>query len=61
MWSELFVDNREALADEIDRLIEDLRGYSELIREGRQEELQELLREGRIQKEMIDRREDLKR
>ena len=61
MWSELFIDNREALADEIDRLIEDLRIYSELIREGRQDELREVLKEGRELKEMIDRKEDRKR
>lgn len=59
MWAELFVDNREALSDEIDRLIEDLKEYSSLIREGRQEELRAILKEGRLQKEMIDRREEL--
>ena len=59
MWSELFVDNREALADEVDRLIDELKVYSMLIREGRQEELKAVLKEGRLQKEMIDRQGEL--
>ena len=58
MWAELFMDNREALADEVDRLVEDLKTYSRLIREGRQQELEDELREGRIRKELIDRREE---
>ena len=51
--------NGECCKKEIDRLIEDLKEYSSLIREGRQEELRALLKEGRLQKEMIDRREEL--
>ena len=61
MWTELFLDNREALSYEIDRLCDELKLYSRLIKEGKREELMEELRQGRIQKEMIDRREDLKK
>ena len=54
MWTELFLDNPEFLADEIDGLIERLKEYSTVIRNGDEEKLFELLKEGRERKLEID-------
>ena len=54
MWTELFMDNRDPLADEIDNLAERLKEYSLAIRSGDEEKLFELLKEGRILKTEID-------
>lgn len=54
MWTELFLENPDNLADEIDAIIKNLQDYSEAIREGDAETLCKLLREGRLRKEEID-------
>lgn len=54
MWTELFLDNREALSEELDSMIERLSDYREAIRGGKKEALFALLREGRERKEGID-------
>lgn len=54
MWTELFLDNAECLADELDGLIERLQSYSKALRSRDAETLCSLLREGRIRKETID-------
>ena len=59
MWTELFLENRAALCGEIDFLIDQLRLYSDAIREGNEEELFRLLKEGRELKQKADRK-DLK-
>ena len=46
MWSELFLENGDFLAGEIDILIENLRKYSETIKEKDKEKLVALLEEG---------------
>lgn len=51
MWTELFLDNAEALTCEIDFLIDSLQQYSDAIKAGDAGRLCELLREGRILKE----------
>lgn len=51
MWTELFLENGDFLADEIDLIIKNLAEYSESIRQGDAERLENLLREGRIAKE----------
>ena len=54
MWTELFLDNADNLADEIDAIIKNLQDYSDAIREGDAATLCKLLREGRLRKEEID-------
>lgn len=51
MWTELFLDNAEALTTEIDFLINSLQQYSDAIKAGDEERLLGLLREGRLLKE----------
>lgn len=51
MWTELFLDNGDFLADEIDLIAKHLTEYSQAIRSGDAERLETLLREGRIAKE----------
>lgn len=58
MWTELFLDNRSALAEELDGLIERLSSYRDAIAGGRRDELHALLKEGRERKEQIDRGKD---
>ncbi|MDD5987258.1 MAG: prephenate dehydrogenase [Eubacteriales bacterium] len=55
MWTELFLENPDNLADEIDRLIEQLAAYSRAIRAGDADTLHDLLKEGRERKEQIDK------
>lgn len=50
MWAELFLENKDFLADEIDILVNNLKKYSEIIREGNREKLEILLEEGAEQK-----------
>ncbi len=50
MWAELFLENKDFLADEIDILVNNLKKYSEIIREGDREKLENLLEEGAEQK-----------
>lgn len=54
MWTELFLDNRDFLADEIDGLIERLQAYSSVIRAGNAEELQKLLKDGKEKRLAVD-------
>ncbi|MDO4265413.1 MAG: prephenate dehydrogenase [Eubacteriales bacterium] len=54
MWTELFLDNREALSEELDGIIERLSFYREVIADGDREALFAKLREGRERKEGID-------
>ncbi len=54
MWTELFLENPDNLADEIDAIIKNLQDYSDAIRGGHAETLFKLLREGRMRKEEID-------
>ncbi len=55
MWAELFMENPECLADEVDGLIERLGEYSSALRERDEEKMTELLRDGRIRKLEIDK------
>lgn len=54
MWTELFLENRENLIFEIDTIIENLTEYSKALKEDNAQELEKLLRDGRICKEQID-------
>ncbi len=51
MWTELFIENGDYLAPEIDLVIENLQKYSDAIKSRDCESLESLLREGRIAKE----------
>ncbi|MDR0196717.1 MAG: prephenate dehydrogenase [Oscillospiraceae bacterium] len=55
MWCELFLENRDFLAGEIDSLIAHLSEYRDAVRDGDAERLRELLREGRERKESVER------
>lgn len=46
MWTELFLDNRDALVTEIDTLIDNLKVYSEALKNGDAEALRSALAEG---------------
>ena len=54
MWTELFLENPDNLANEIDTLIENLQEYSWAIRENDSETLRQLLKDGREKKAIID-------
>lgn len=54
MWSELFLENRDNLINEIDAIVGNLVQYREAMAMGDRERLTELLRDGRILKEQID-------
>ena len=54
MWSELFLDNGDNLAEELDHLIESLQEYRDCIRRGDREKLEEILAEGSRIKVEID-------
>lgn len=47
MWTELFLENGDYLADEIDLLTENLKQYSEAIRANDRERLSQLLQDGK--------------
>lgn len=53
MWSELFLDNREALLTELDTLLDHLSEYREALAQGDREALQRLLQEGSDRKEAL--------
>lgn len=55
MWTELFLDNPDALAFEIDGLMERLSEYSRALKDRDDEKLHEMLRTGREQKAAIDK------
>ena len=54
MWTELFLDNSDFLADEIDDLIVRLQGYSKVIREKDKEKLKAMLKEGKEKRLAVD-------
>lgn len=54
MWSELFLENRDNLINEIDAIVDNLVQYREAMAMGDREKLTSLLRDGRILKEKID-------
>lgn len=54
MWTQLFMDNRTFLIQEIDDLVQRLLEYSQALRDGNEEQLKTLLREGRQYKEEVD-------
>ena len=51
MWAELFIENGDFLADEIDLLVDNLKKYSKAIRENDEQALQALLAEGKKSKQ----------
>lgn len=55
MWTELFLENKEWLLREMDCLQKNLNKYRKALQEEKSEELKNLLREGRLQKEKIDK------
>lgn len=54
MWTELFLENPENLAYEIDTLIDNLTAYRDAIRNNDSDTLRELLKDGREKKAIID-------
>lgn len=54
MWSELFLENRDNLINEIDAIVNNLVQYKEALEDNDSERLTKLLRDGRILKEKID-------
>ena len=54
MWTELFIDNKEALLFELDTIINSLEEYRTAIKEEDSESLRTILRNGRLAKENID-------
>ena len=55
MWCELFMENKDFLIDEIDGLIERLLPYSEALKKNDEKALKELLKEGRLYKEQVEK------
>ena len=56
MWSELFLENKDYLINEVDTLIDNLNQYKKALEEEDQEELIRLLAEGKERKEEVDGR-----
>ena len=54
MWTELFLENREALVREIDTLVEELAAFAYTIRRGDRDNLRAMLHRARTIKETID-------
>ncbi len=54
MWTELFLENSENLVTEIDLMIENLKKYSDALKERDENRIRDLLREGRLIKEAVD-------
>lgn len=54
MWTELFLENKDYLADEIDGLVERLQAYSKVIREGNAEVLKAMLKDGKEKRLAVD-------
>ena len=53
MWTELFFDNKSALLEEIEGLIDRLGEYAEALRQDDRETMRRLLKEGRERKEIV--------
>lgn len=60
MWCELFLENSDYLAEEIDTLITSLTAYRQALLEKDAATLTALLREGRLAKEMADKEDENK-
>lgn len=54
MWSELFLENRDNLINEIDSIVNNLLQYKETMENNDREKLVKLLRNGKLLKEQID-------
>jgi prephenate dehydrogenase len=54
MWTELFLDNKKPLLDELDKYINSLQQYREALANEDADRLCALLREGRIAKELSE-------
>jgi len=54
MWTELFMDNRDNLINEIEILQKHLEDYKNALAQGNREYLFNLLKEGRLRKEQVD-------
>ncbi len=54
MWSELFLENRDNLVNEIDAIVKNLVQYKKALENNDRERLTELLRDGKNLKEQID-------
>lgn len=54
MWTELFMDNRQALLHEVQGMIDRMTEYRDALVDGDEARLNQLLREGREMKEMLD-------
>ncbi|MBQ8765573.1 MAG: prephenate dehydrogenase [Clostridia bacterium] len=54
MWSELFLENRDNLINEIDSIVNNLVEYKKAMENNDREKLAELLRDGKLLKEQID-------
>ncbi len=54
MWSELFLENRDNLMNEIDSIVDNLVQYKKALETNDRERLTNLLRDGKILKERID-------
>ena len=55
MWTELFMENRDYLIEEVDGIIRALSAYRDAMEAGDEQTLCALLREGRLAKERVDR------
>ncbi|MBQ3928431.1 MAG: prephenate dehydrogenase [Clostridia bacterium] len=58
MWSELFMENRDYLFDEVEYIIKSLMAYRDALMVGDRDKLKQLLREGREAKERVDASEE---
>lgn len=54
MWTELFIDNKDALLFELDTIINSLNEYRSALQSGDADTLRSLLRDGRLAKEQVD-------
>lgn len=54
MWSELFLENRDNLINEIDSIVNNLVQYKEALKNNDRDTLASLLRDGKLLKEKID-------
>ena len=55
MWTELFLDNKDFLKNEIDCIIKELQKYSDALENNDCDGLKALLKEGKDRKELIDK------
>ena len=55
MWTELFLDNKDFLKEEIDCIIKELQKYSDALENNDCDGLKALLKEGKDRKELIDK------